>query len=243
MCKVNAIPQGFHTITPHLVCAGAGEAMELYKRAFGAEELMRLSTPDGQFMHGSLRIGDSPVMLANESAACGAQGPRSLNGTPVTIHLFVEDADIVVAGAVAAGATLVMPLTEMFWGDRYGVVEDPWGHRWSVATHVADLTPDQIEKAGRKPAAYEPAPPERLMKYLCLICAVRVMEQMPEADADRHYREHREFTREIRQRGYFIERNRLLPADTATTLRVSGGRISVTDGPFAETKEQLGGTT
>lgn len=150
MSKPNAIPPGFHTVTPHLVCAGAAEAMEFYKKAFGAVELVRLASPDGHLLHGCLRIGDSPVMLAEESPNCGARGPKTLQGTPVTIHLFVEDVDAFTANAITAGATAIMPVADMFWGDRYGVVEDPWGHRWSIATHMRDLSSEQIQDAARQ---------------------------------------------------------------------------------------------
>lgn len=138
------IPAGFHTVTPHLVCAGAAQAIEFYRKAFGAVEVTRLDGPDGKLMHAQLRIGDSPLMLAEEMPACNSFGPRSLKGTPVTIHLYVKDADATHAAAVAAGATVRMPVSEQFWGDRYGVVEDPFGHQWSIATKVRDLTPEQM---------------------------------------------------------------------------------------------------
>jgi len=146
----NAIPNGFHTVTPHLVCAGAGEAMDFYKNAFGAEELIRLHTPDGKLLHGCVRIGDSAVMLVDEMPNCGALGPNSLKGSPVTIHLFVEDVDAFVAKATAAGAKITMPVADMFWGDRYGVLEDPFGHRWSVATHIRDVGPEELQEAAGK---------------------------------------------------------------------------------------------
>jgi PhnB protein len=138
------IPAGMHVLTPHIVCAGAADAIGFYQRAFGAEELMRLPGPDGRLMHAAIRIGDSTVMLVDEMPEYGALGPKALKGTPVTLHLFVPDADAAVARAVAAGAQVVMPLADQFWGDRYGQVEDPFGHRWSIATHQRDLTPEQI---------------------------------------------------------------------------------------------------
>lgn len=144
---VKPIPDGFHTATPHLVYAGAAEAIEFYKRAFGAVEWMRLVVPDGKMMHACVQIGDSPIMLVDEFPEHGSMGPKSLKGAPVTIHLFVPDVDAVVARAVEAGAKVIMPVGDAFWGDRYGQVEDPFGHRWSVATHMRDLTPDQIMKA------------------------------------------------------------------------------------------------
>jgi len=102
--------------------------------------------PDGKLMHGAVRIGDSTLMLVDENVQCGMLGPKALKGSPVTIHLYVDDADATMAQAVAAGAKVTMPVAEMFWGDRYGVLEDPYGHRWSVATHVRDLTSEQIRE-------------------------------------------------------------------------------------------------
>lgn len=147
--NVKPIPEGMHTVTPHLVCAGAADAMEFYKKAFGAVELHRLPGPDGKLMHGALRIGDSTVMLVDENPQWQAFGPKYLKGSPVTIHLYVEDADAVFAQAVASGASAMMPVTEMFWGDRYGVVTDPFGHNWSIATHVRDATPEEMMAAAK----------------------------------------------------------------------------------------------
>lgn len=144
---VKPVPDGMHTVTPHLVCAGAAAAIEFYKKAFGAEEIWRLPAADGKLMHACIRIGDSQVMLVDENVGWGLSGPKALNGSPVTIHLQVEDADAVFATAMAAGAKVTMPLSNMFWGDRYGNLEDPFGHRWSVATHIQDLTPEEIRKA------------------------------------------------------------------------------------------------
>ena len=142
--KVQAVPDGIHTITPHLVCAGAADAIEFYKRAFGAVEQMRLPAPGGGIMHAALKIGDSMLMLVDEMPAWGSLGPKALKGSPVTVHLSVPDVDATLARAVAAGAKVTMPVADMFWGDRYGQLEDPFGHKWSVATHVRDLTPEQI---------------------------------------------------------------------------------------------------
>jgi PhnB protein len=144
---VKAIPDGMHSVTPHLVCAGAAEAITFYQKAFGAVEQMRLPGPDGKLMHACVQIGDSQIMLADENDSCGALGPKSLKGSPVCLHLQVEDVDATVKQAVAAGANITMPVTDMFWGDRYGQVEDPFGHRWSVASHIRDLSLDEI-KAG-----------------------------------------------------------------------------------------------
>lgn len=142
---VKAIPEGMHSLTPHLVCAGAAEAIEFYKKAFNAIELARLPGPDGKLMHALVRIGDSMVMLVDEFPQWGSLGPKALKGSPVVLHLYVEDVDARVAQAVAAGAKLTMPVADMFWGDRYGQLEDPFGHKWSVATHTRDLTPEEIQ--------------------------------------------------------------------------------------------------
>ena len=143
---VKPIPEGMHSLTPHLVCNGAAQAIEFYKKAFNAVELTRLPGPQGRVMHSMLRIGNSALMLNDEFPEMGGFGPKSLKGSPVTIHLYVEDADAAVAQAVAAGAKLTMPLADMFWGDRYAQLEDPFGHHWSVATHQRDLTPEQIQE-------------------------------------------------------------------------------------------------
>ncbi len=144
--NVKPIPEGTQSITPHLVCAGAAGAIDFYKKAFNAVEVMRLNGPNGSLGHASLQIGNSKFMLADECPENGCLGPKLLKGTPVTIHLAVEDVDAVVAQAVSAGATIRMPVTEMFWGDRYGQVEDPFGHRWSIATHVRDVTPAEMQQ-------------------------------------------------------------------------------------------------
>lgn len=143
---VNPIPPGMHSITPHLVCAGAAEAIEFYKKAFGANEGGRLAGPDGRLMHAHLTIGDSSLMLVDEMPEWKCLGPKALGGSPVTIHLYVKDVDAVFAQAVAAGAQPTMPVADMFWGDRYGQVVDPFGHKWSIATHVRDMSPDEIAK-------------------------------------------------------------------------------------------------
>ena len=145
--KVKPIPEGMHSVTPHLVCAGASDAIEFYKKAFGATETSRMPGPDGKLMHGSVNIGDSCVMLVDENKEWGALSPKSLGGSPVTIHLYVENVDQFVAKATSAGAKVVMPVADMFWGDRYGVLEDPFGHKWSVATHMRDATPEEMQKA------------------------------------------------------------------------------------------------
>ena len=144
--KVSPIPEGMYTVTPHLVCDGAAAAIAFYKQAFGAVEEGRMDGPDGKLMHAMIRIGNSAVMLADEFPEWGSVGPNTLKGTPVTLHLYVEDADAVFAQALAAGATVKMPMADMFWGDRYGIVADPYGHSWSIATHMHDLTPEQMQE-------------------------------------------------------------------------------------------------
>ena len=145
--NIKPIPEGMHTVTPHLVCAGAAAAIEFYKKAFNAVEMARIPQPDGKIMHASIRIEDSVVMLVDEFPDWGVRGPKSLGGSPVTIHLYVEDVDAFTERAVGAGAKITMPIADMPWVDRYGQLEDPWGHRWSVATHVRDVSPDQIQQA------------------------------------------------------------------------------------------------
>ena len=146
MPKVKPIPDGMHTVTPHLVCAGAANAIEFYKKAFNAVDEGRLPGPDGKLMHALIRINGSAVMLVDEMPEWGAFGPKALKRSPVTIHLYVEDVDAVVKQAVAAGAKVTMPVADMFWGDRYGQLEDPFGHNWSVATHKRDMTPEEMQK-------------------------------------------------------------------------------------------------
>ena len=127
--------------------AGAADAIEFYKKAFGAVEVARLPGPDGKLMHAMVRIGDSAIMLVDENPQYGMLGPKALKGSSVTIHLYVGDADECVARAVKAGARVTMPLDDMFWGDRYGKLEDPFGHHWSVATHVRDVSREEMQKA------------------------------------------------------------------------------------------------
>jgi PhnB protein len=141
------IPQGMHSVTPHLICAGAAKAIDFYVQAFGATESARLPGPDGRLMHAAVRIGDSTVMLVDEMPEWGALSPKSLKGSPVTIHLYVDDVDSFVARAVKAGAKVTMPVEDAFWGDRYGKLEDPFGHHWSVATPVREVSMEEAQKA------------------------------------------------------------------------------------------------
>jgi len=145
--RIKAVPDGYHTLTPHLVVKGASQAIAFYKKAFGAEEISRVPGPDGKsLMHAEVKIGDSRLFLVDEFPEMGCRGPQSIGGTPVTIHVYVEDVDAAFNKAVAAGAQVRMPLEDMFWGDRYGKVVDPFGHEWSLATHKEDLTPEEISK-------------------------------------------------------------------------------------------------
>jgi uncharacterized glyoxalase superfamily protein PhnB len=147
---VNPIPDGMHSLTPLLVCAGAADAIAFYKKAFNAIEETRLPGPEGKLMHAMVRIGDSALMLTDEFPEMGGLGPKSLKGSPVTIHLYVENVDALVKQAIAAGAKITMPLADMFWGDRYAQLEDPFGHHWSVATHTRDLSPQEIQQGMAK---------------------------------------------------------------------------------------------
>jgi PhnB protein len=147
---VKPIPDGLHTVTPHLICAGAADAIEFYRKAFNAVELGRVPGPQGKLLHAMIRIGDSAIMLSDEFPDWNSFGPKSLKGSPVTIHLYTQDVDVLFKQAVAAGAKVEMPLDDMFWGDRYGKLEDPFGHHWSIATHVRDVKPEELKEAARK---------------------------------------------------------------------------------------------
>jgi len=147
--ETQVVGVGVHPVTPHLVCAGAADAIAFYKKAFGATEMMVLPGPDGRIMHACLSINGSSVMLVDEFPGMGNFSPKALKGTPVTIHLMVDDVDKVAETAISAGAMLVMPVADMFWGDRYGVLEDPFGHRWSIATHKRRLSESELREAAR----------------------------------------------------------------------------------------------
>ena len=150
MAQIKPVPEGMHTVTPHLTCGGAAEAIEFYKRAFGAVELTRLGGPAGKLVHAMIRIGDSAIMLVDEFPEHGSFGPKAMKGSPVTLHLYVDDVDAFVRRAVDAGAKITMPVADMFWGDRYGRLEDPFGHSWSVASHVRDVRPEDMQQAMRQ---------------------------------------------------------------------------------------------
>lgn len=151
--KAAPVPPGFRTVTPHLVVRNAKGAIAFYKSAFGAKEKLVMPAPDGSVAHAELRIGDSLVMLADEMPAMGASAPETVGGSPVHIFLYVPNVDKVFAQAVKAGATVAMPLTDMFWGDRYGKLNDPFGHKWALATHVEDVSPREMAKRAEKAAA------------------------------------------------------------------------------------------
>jgi PhnB protein len=143
---VSPIPKGYHTITPYLHVRGAAEAIEFYKRAFGAEELFRMQAPGGPVMHAEMKIGSSPFMLSEEMEDWGNRSPSTLEGTSFSMMVYVEDCDALFRRAIEAGATEVMPLTDHFYGDRSGVVADPFGHKWNLSTHVEDVPPDEMDR-------------------------------------------------------------------------------------------------
>jgi uncharacterized glyoxalase superfamily protein PhnB len=145
--SVKAIPEGYHSITPFMTVRDAARAIEFYKQAFGAVEKGVMKGPDGKVMHAELRIGDSIVMLTDEFPEFGSLSPQTSGGAGMGLHIYVEDVDSAFERAVKAGAKVEMPVSDMFWGDRYGKLSDPFGHKWSIATHTADLSSQQIEKA------------------------------------------------------------------------------------------------
>ena len=138
------IPDGYHTVTPYLICKGAGEALDWYKKALGAEEKFRMPGPGGVVAHAEFVLGDSTVMMADEFPDMGAKSPATLGGSPVGLCIYVSDCDAVFNRAVAAGAKVERPMQDQFYGDRSGTVTDPYGHKWTIATHTEDLTPEEI---------------------------------------------------------------------------------------------------
>lgn len=147
---VKPIPQGYHTVTPYLTVKGAAQAIEFYKRAFGAQEVERMPGPDGKsVMHAELKIGDSIVMLSDEFPQMGTRSPQTLGGSSGYLFLYVSDVDAAFKRAVDAGAKATMPPADMFWGDRFAKVSDPFGHEWGMATHKEDLSPEEIRKRGQ----------------------------------------------------------------------------------------------
>jgi PhnB protein len=149
--KVNAVPQGMHTVTAHLVVRGGQQAVEFYKKAFGAEVIGVHQTPDGKVMHAELKVGDSIIMLADEFPGMGSgSSPQALGGTSIILNIYRENVDQLFNQAVAAGSTVVMPLANQFWGDRYGQVKDPFGHVWALGQRVEEVAPAEMERRARE---------------------------------------------------------------------------------------------
>jgi PhnB protein len=146
--SVKPIPAGYHTATPYLIVNGAAAALEFYKKAFGATELVRMPGPGGKIMHAEIKIGDSPIMLGDEVPERDIKGPISLGGTPIGMCLYVPDVDTMFAAAIAAGGKELHPIKNQFYGDRSGTLIDPFGHKWTIATHIEDLTPEQMRQRG-----------------------------------------------------------------------------------------------
>jgi PhnB protein len=144
--KAGPVPEGYHSVTPYLIFSGADEAIAFYKEALGAAEVMRMADPGGRIHHAEIAIGDSRIMLADEHPEIQALGPKTIGGSPVSLHLYVEDVDAAVERAVAVGAKLIRPVADQFYGDRVGGIEDPFGYRWFVATRKEDLTMDEIRR-------------------------------------------------------------------------------------------------
>ena len=145
---VSPIPEGYHSVTPYLVMKNAATAIEFYKKAFGAVELLRMAAPGGKIGHAEIKIGDSPVMLADEYPDMGFKGPESLGGTPVSLMIYVDDVDKIYPQAIAAGGKEVRPLQNQFYGDRSGTLTDPFGHVWTISTHVEDVPEEELAKRG-----------------------------------------------------------------------------------------------
>jgi len=148
--KVKPIPDGYHSVTPYLIVRGGAQAIEFYRKAFGAEERFRMPGPDGRLMHAELQIGDSVVMLGDECPEMGIKSPQSLGGAGVSVMLYVNDVDASFKQATKAGAKVKQAPTDMFWGDRFGKLTDPFGHEWAMATHIEDVAPDEMERRGKK---------------------------------------------------------------------------------------------
>jgi PhnB protein len=147
--SVKPIPEGYHSVTPYLIVRGGADAIEFYKKAFGAVELFRFPSPDGKIGHAEIKVGDSPIMLADEYPDMGYTGPQSLGGSPVSLMIYVDDVDTVFNQAVEAGATVKEDLQDKFYGDRIGTVIDPFGHRWHLATHKEDVSMDEMQRRAK----------------------------------------------------------------------------------------------
>lgn len=148
-----AIPKGYHTVTPSIMVKGAADAIEFYKKALGAQEMSRFKGPDGKIMHAEIRIGDSIMMLGDEMPQHGGKGPKSIGGTPVAFFVYSEDVDSAWKKAVDAGGKPIVPLENQFWGDRTGCLEDPFGHRWWLAQHIKDVSPEELKKGAEAASA------------------------------------------------------------------------------------------
>jgi PhnB protein len=144
--RVKPIPEGYHTVTPHLIIKGAAGAIEFYKKVFGATEVMRMAQPDGRLGHAEIMIGGSKILMADEFPEMGARSPLHYGGTPMSILLYFEDVDAVFNRAVAAGSKVLKPIQDQFYGDRTGTLTDPFGHQWTIATHIEDVTPEEAER-------------------------------------------------------------------------------------------------
>lgn len=147
--KVKPIPDGYHTATPYLIVRDAAGAIDFYGRAFGAKEILRMPRPDGKIAHAEIQIGDSRIMLGDESPEMGSRSPQTLKGTTVGVFLYVQDVDSVFKRALGAGAKELMPVADMFWGDRFGKLADPFGHEWQIATHKEDVAPEEMGKRAK----------------------------------------------------------------------------------------------
>ncbi|HZL88939.1 MAG TPA: VOC family protein [Pirellulaceae bacterium] len=154
---VSPIPAGYHTVTPYLIVSGAARAIEYYKKAFGAEEIMRHGGPDGRIGHAEIKIGDSRVMLADEFPEMGVKSATSIGGTPVGLCIYVNSADAVFSQAVAAGGKIERPLQDQFYGDRSGTLVDPFGHKWTIATHIEDVPPEEMKRRMAEAMKKKPA--------------------------------------------------------------------------------------
>ena len=152
------IPDGYHTLTPYMTVRDAARAIGFYKQAFGAKERGVMKAPDGKVMHAELLIGDSIVMLADEFPEFGSLSPETTGGAGMGLHIYIEDVDTAFDRAVKAGATVEMPVADMFWGDRYGKLKDPFGHKWSIGTHKADLSPEEMKRGMEEAMAKMPLP-------------------------------------------------------------------------------------
>jgi PhnB protein len=144
---VKAIPPGYHSVTPYMICKDASDAIEFYKKAFGAVEVMRMAGRDGRVGHAEIKIGDSHIMLADEQPDMGIYSPQHYGGSPVSVLMYVENADATVNTAVGVGAKIVRPLKDEFYGDRAGTITDPFGHQWYIHTHIKDVTPEEMHRA------------------------------------------------------------------------------------------------